>query len=46
MTKQELTEAYHQLAAEAMTVQRRVELQRKHREFFDNEWRIIHDRMD
>ena len=34
MTKAELNEAYHQLAGEAMKVQKRLEKQRQHREFF------------
>jgi hypothetical protein len=39
MTKNQLTEAYHKLANEAMAVQRRVELRDQHREVFDRLWK-------
>jgi hypothetical protein len=44
MTKQELTEAYHALANEAMKVQYRVTQREEIREMFDMLWRTDYDK--
>lgn len=46
MTFDELNEAYHQLANEAMPMLRRQQALDQHREFFDKELRELYERLD